>query len=374
MADLPLVSRRRPARRRWRRRPAALLLLAGLAAALLAVPPAQARPDLPAPIGSDKFDAGQPYSGDFPDPSVIRVGRTYYAYSTTIASLNLPTISSTDLMHWTARGSNAPDGTWFLNDSMPMTGSWAQSTAKSRGRYFGSTWAPGALNVGGWFFAAYSAPVNGGSQRCIGISASTSPTGPFVDPSATPLVCPPGESVIDPSLYRQGKHTYLLWKGDTHPKIYERELNQSLTGFTPKSSTRVLLSPTKAWEGGTVENPAMVRYHKRLYLFYSANNYATASYATGYAVCKRVLGPCAKLRKQPFLFNGSGLEGPGGASPFFDAAGKLRLAYHAWRAGQTGYPTDNTCLQDSDGCAQRRLYIATLKAGGRGWLRTTSLF
>ncbi|MCW2836221.1 MAG: hypothetical protein JWQ15_335, partial [Marmoricola sp.] len=34
------------------------------------------------PIGSDKFDTGAGYyRGDFPDPAVLKWGRTYYAYS-----------------------------------------------------------------------------------------------------------------------------------------------------------------------------------------------------------------------------------------------------------------------------------------------------
>ena len=35
----------------------------------------------------------------------------------------------------------------------------------------------------------------------------------------------------------------------------------------------------------------------------------------------------------------SGREaGPGGPSAFVDSGGALRLAYHAWTAGQVGYP------------------------------------
>ena len=43
-----------------------------------------------------------------------------------------------------------------------------------------------------------------------------------------------------------------------------------------------------------------------------------------------------------------------------DLGGNLRLAYHAWPVGNVGYPSTTGCLKTSKGCAQRRLYVATL--------------
>ncbi len=63
-----------------------------------------ARGERPAPVGSDPFVSGYGYRGDFPDPSVLRVGNTWFAYSTTVGGLNLPVLRSTDLVHWQARG------------------------------------------------------------------------------------------------------------------------------------------------------------------------------------------------------------------------------------------------------------------------------
>ena len=53
-----------------RRRLLFLVLLVGLALAALAGP-ANARPERPAPVGSDPFTAGRAYRGDFPDPTVL---------------------------------------------------------------------------------------------------------------------------------------------------------------------------------------------------------------------------------------------------------------------------------------------------------------
>lgn len=353
-------------------------VLGVVGALLVVVPPgAQARPVLPSPVGSDKFSAGQAYAGDFPDPTVLRVGRTYFAYATTIAYLNLPVLTSTDLVHWTARASNDPQGRWFLNDAMPAAAPWAVREDKSYGRVVSATWAPSVLRKAPWVWAAYTVPnaYDPLQRRCVSIAAATNPNGPFTDNSAAPLVCSgSGGDAIDPQLFRDRGRDYLLWKDTGDGGIHVRRLNTSLTAFAPAAPARTLLLPKLAWERGLVENPAMVRYRKRLYLFYSASDFTTASYATGYAVCPRVLGPCKRLRKAPFLASGWGLDGPGGATPFFDTAGRLRLAYHAWGAGQVGYPSKNTCLQETEGCAQRRMYVATLTAGRRGWLRVTTLY
>ena len=38
------------------------------------------------------------------------------------------------------------------------------------------------------------------------------------------------------------------------------------------------------------------------------------------------------------LYTGPYLAGQGGATPFLDRSGRLRLIYHAWRTGNVGYP------------------------------------
>ena len=63
--------------------PLAALLLSGTVAA-------SGSGARPAPVGSDPFRAGTAYSGDFPDPTIMRVGKTFYAYSTTVARTEPP--------------------------------------------------------------------------------------------------------------------------------------------------------------------------------------------------------------------------------------------------------------------------------------------
>ncbi|MET0837520.1 MAG: hypothetical protein ABWY19_01980, partial [Marmoricola sp.] len=73
-------------------------------------------------------------------------------------------------------------------------------------------------------------------------------------------------------------------------------------------------------------------------------------------------------RRGRLLPPGPYLVGQGGAAPFLDRAGRLRLAYHAWRKGQVGFPAGSGCENTSAGCPQRRMYVATLGATKRGTL------
>ena len=84
----------------------------------------------------------------------------------------------------------------------------------------------------------------------------------------------------------------------------------------------------------------MVRYGSRWLLFYSANEWNTADYATGVAFCDSPVGPCTKSPHNPVLRSEGSILGPGAPSAFVDAGGSLRLAHHYWRAPHVGYPSD----------------------------------
>src|SRR5690242_19756845 len=54
------------------------------------------------------------FDGDAPDPDVIRVGTTYYAYTTGSHQGHIPVLSSTDLQTWHPAG-----------DALPTLPSWS---------------------------------------------------------------------------------------------------------------------------------------------------------------------------------------------------------------------------------------------------------
>lgn len=333
---------------------------------------ATARPERPVPIGSDPFKAGQAYRGDFPDPTVWRVGGRFYASATSVAALNLPVLTSTDLRTWTTRAASDPAEPW-LNDALPSPARWSQQLITSRDRAWSPTWAPSVLRIStGTFVAAYSVPRAGDGRRCLSLARSASPVGPFVDATAGPQSC--GDAgAIDPQLFIDRGQIWMTYKMEGAPdRLLVRKMNKYATGFAVGSRNYTLLTPRAAWEGAVVENPALIRYRNRLYLVYSGNGYGSAKYTTGYAVCRTVIGPC--VRKARLLVTGRYLAGPGGATPFVDLSGQLRLVYHAWPVGNVGYPGNTSCLSTSRGCAQRRLYVATLGVGRKGELLVRRYF
>lgn len=311
------------------------------------------------------------YAGSFADPAVMRVGRTYYAASTTGSDLNLPLLASRNLSSWRPRAalrryydfSSSPT----FNDAMPQAPAWAVRVGTRENVKRISLWAPSLARVGkhryvAAFSAATKATQSADRHSCIGLAVSSYPAGPY-HPFARPLVCDPSTpfGVIDPDLFVDPgtHHVFLVWAAEGIPgrrrvQLAIRQLNYRGTGWARGSRRHDLLTFSQRWEGVIMENPSMIRYRGTLYLFYSANAYATSRYATGYAVCRSVAGPCFKPRRRPLLATRGTIAGPGGADAFVDVHGQLRLAYAAWRRGRAGMASPG-----------RTLHIATLRRSPR---------
>lgn len=340
------------------------LLLPVLGLSLIAR--AEARP---APIGQDRIEPGSWYAGDFPDPAVLRVGRTFYAYSTTSSGLNVPTLTSTDLRHWRANPGTVANPT---GDGLPRTPVWSDGVERTDGRFKATTWAPTVTRLGpGRYVMAYATKVAGspGQRMCVSVATATRPAGPFVDTTTKPTICP-ARGAIDPQIWvAPTGRPWLYWKIDRHPAALKAtRMNWDGITIAPGESPHRLAGIRRAWEGNIIENPAMIRFKGRYYLFYSANSYATSRYAIGYLICKNWFSGCTRPRKTPLLASNAYVVGPGGPMPFLDALGRLRLAYHGWRPGAVGYPASDACLELPSGCGQRRLYIGMLKAARDGRL------
>ena len=333
------------------RRGVRLVLLLALVV-LVASGPATAFSKRPAPVGSDHFGVGYGYRGDFPDPTVLRVGRYWFAYSTTVASLNLPVLKSTDLVHWQANG-----------EGLKRPARWAAVIRKKPYPHV-TTWAPSVARIGNRFVHYYATHVRGTKHKmCISVSRSKFPGRGFVDRTAHPLVCPPDRGAIDPSYFQApGGKRFLIWKGEqnhTNPaRIWTTPISGD--GVHLIGSSHPLLQVQQPWERGIIENPSMIGYHGRYYLFYSGGSYANNSYATGYAICRTYIGPCTRASTTPLLATGGRVSGPGGAMAFYDSAMRLRLAYAAWDYGNAGYPKTPSCRRTAAGCPQRKLHVATL--------------
>ncbi len=265
---------------------------------------------------------GLVYPFDFPDPDIIVVGQTYYAYATNSVAGNIQILQSADLVHWNAVGNALP--------SLPQ---WAAPD---------DTWAPSVTQIGGKFLLYYAADLAGSGTECISVATASQPQGPFTDGSSGPLECQQNlGGSIDPSIFVDSNGTpYLLWKsgGSGNSKIWSEQLAAAGTAFAAGATPTGLLIPAQSWESGTVEAPNLVEANGHYFLFFSGNDWNSADYAIGVAVCTGPLGPCLDGAPQPLLANGPGAEGPGGESVFQDTSGSWWMAFHAWAPGAVGFP------------------------------------
>jgi len=256
---------------------------------------------------------------DFPDPDVLRVGDTYYAYATNSSSENVQVATSKDLATWTV----------LDTDALPDLPDWAIR---------GKTWAPDVSEPSPGHYVMYFAASDVDPMtQCIGVATATAPTGPFTSSATSPLVCPAGEGgAIDPASFTDSNGTpYLLWKNDGNSRGLDTWLQISqvsadrtkLVGRTTR-----LIRQTLPWEGNLIEAPMLTEHDGTYYLFYSANNYADASYAVGYATASHLLGPYVK-HPSPFLSTTSSAGryfGPGGEDIVTAADGTGRIVFHSW--------------------------------------------
>ncbi len=359
------------------------------------------------------FQAGRQWQGDFGDPDILRVGGTYYAYSSGAGGRYLAVLTSTDLRSWTIhqQWSTGPapwttntnawkagipaeiladhetDGDkWDNNDALVRPASWGMNTPVNA--WLDKTyWASSVIQMGNTWYAYSAVKVSpNGDPRdphnygrfCLTVASAPSPLGPFRDISGSgPIQCQPVSTdpsgSIDPYPYQAPNgHYYLLWKaagkiGGAESSIMSQELGGN-GKLLPGSHPVKLLQTNRAaaWEGSTIENPSMVTLNGVTYLFYSANDSAwldadgRSNYATGYAVCSGPLGPCARPGggKAPLLASNGVSQGPGGASPVVGPNGRLYLAYASYWLGE-----------NRSGYHPRRLHMAGLTQNSNHTLR-----
>ena len=259
------------------------------------------------------------YNEDFPDPSILVVGHTYFAYSTNSDGENVPLIESSDLLHWHAVG-----------DVMSVLPLWSTE---------GYIWSPSVSRApGGGYQLFFSAYDESAGVMCLGRSTSSSPFGPFVDVSAVPFLCQVSAGgSIDPSVYRFEGTDYLVWKADGEGGQPQAILSVRLT---PDDSELVgqpdtLLRANLSWEDGVVERPAFMDTSGVLHLYFSAGHWSSADYAIGDTTCSTPLGPCADSASQPVAISSSAATGAGSPT-FFVANGHTYLAFSAWTNGIVG--------------------------------------
>ncbi|MDT5295877.1 MAG: xylan 1,4-beta-xylosidase [Acidobacteriota bacterium] len=310
---------------------AATILVAALA--LYAATPATAQ--------SQRTSYSNPViAGDYPDPSVIRVGEDYWAATTTGTwAPHFSLLRSRDLVNWHAAG--------YVFRERPA---WAKS----------DFWAPELVHDGGRFFVYYVARRDEGPKKsgtlCVGVAVAPGPGGPYTDRG--PLVCEikerRGVGSIDPDFVRDERgEPYLVWKADGNDaepdeptSIFAQPLSEDGTKLVGKR--KEILRNTAPWERNVTEGSFVLRRGEWFYHFYSGNACCgrACDYALGVARAKKLLGPWEKNPANPIVAANADWQCPGHGSIVSTPDGRDFLLYHSYRKRRDAFNVGREAVLD----------------------------
>jgi xylan 1,4-beta-xylosidase len=253
-------------------------------------------------------------SGDFPDPTAVRIGPEYWAIATRSGGQPQPPIlRSPDLVHWEVVGYLSPD---------PPP--W------SSGRQL---WGPWLDRRGDEYLVYYSARKKYG-RPCVTVGYANNPIGPYTD--SGPLVCQPNAS-IDPSVVRNVHGTaFLVWKenGGDHPSsLWVQQLSADGLGLIGPRK-KIMEGNRHNWEGGLIEGPRIVQRGGWYFLFYSGGHCCApqnCTYALGVARSKSIYGPWTRA-KNPVLKTNKSWKCPGHGAVLQTPSGHWWLVYNGYQA------------------------------------------
>ncbi|MCF2446688.1 family 43 glycosylhydrolase [Dyadobacter sp. CY345] len=256
--------------------------------------------------------------GDFADPSVIKVGDTYYAAATSSNwAPAFPVMKSKDLRNWQQTGSIFPDLT-----------AWADF-------YY---WAPELNYENGKVYAYYTAHKNGGNL-CVGVASADSPEGPFKDHG--PLVCQEVGSIDGFPIRDENNKLHLIWKEDGNSvgkptPIWIQPMNEERTALTGEK--KELFRNDVPWEANLIEGVSVIKNNGYFYSIYAAAGCCGpgCTYATGIARAKNLMGPWEKFNGNPILAGQGDWMCPGhGTAVTYN--GKNYFMYHAYDKASNKY-------------------------------------
>ena len=252
--------------------------------------------------------------GDFPDPTIAKIGDTYWASATSAEwGPVFPLFKSTNLVDWQLVSHVFP-----TTDSLPE---WTEA----------NFWAPEIFHENGKTYVYYTARKKGG-PLAIGVASADDPAGPYTDHG--PLVAQRYGSIDGFPMRDEKGDLYLVWKedGNAYKKptpIWAQRINATHTKLVGKKVE--LFRNDAPWEGCLVEGSAIVRHNNYFYMFYAGNGCCgkCCTYATGVARAESLLGPWEKCPENPILKKNATWKCPGHGT-VAEYEGRWFLLHHAY--------------------------------------------
>jgi len=282
------------------------------------------------------------------DPSIIRQGSTYYAFTTDVAgfssSSNLPIHCSQDKINWTICGSIFPDGipAWVAQKVPGVIGLWAPDVSYFNGEYH----------------VYYNGSTLHSQETVIGLVTnttldSTDPGYKWVDRGLV-LESRPGDdfNALDPNILADSDGSVWLTYGSYWTGIKQRQIDPATGMLLASNPMRYDLATRPAVPHNPIEGASLVRHGSYYYLFVSVDyccesNPAGNNYKQAVGRSTSPHGPFVDEDGTPMM-NGGGtvlLQGdsnwgaPGGGTAFLDAEnGDSFIIFHAHNLSKSGHP------------------------------------
>ena len=275
-------------------------------------------------LGADNA-AAQTYrnpviAGDFPDPSVIRVGDTYFAAATSSEwAPPYRLYESNDLVNWKYIGG-------LFND-MP---SWTM----------GSYWAPELYYHDSTFFVYYTARRTSDKKSFIGVAVTNDIRKGFTDKG---LIVEWTNEAIDAFVIEVKGERYITWKAyglDAGRPIEILGAKLSNDGLqTVGEVFTMIVGEEDGWERGGVEGQCLVEHGGYIYMFYSGNSCCGrgCNYQIGVARAKSITGPWKKYEGNPLMHGDDRFRCPGHGTLVETPDKRYFYMYHAYDAAINVY-------------------------------------
>ncbi len=257
--------------------------------------------------------------GDLPDPTVIRVGDTYYAAGTSSEWAPAYRLyESKDLVNWT-----------YLGGLFRETPDWTM----------GSYWAPELYYNNGTYYVYYTARRKSDRKSFIGVATTDDIRKGFTDHG---LLIEWTNEAIDAYITDwQGKR-YITWKAYGLDKGRSIEIlgsELSADGLKLKGDVFSLVTAEPNWEAGGIEGQCIVEHNGYLYMFYAGNACcgARCNYMTGVARARSIRGPWEKYEGNPILHSSEAFRCPGHGTLVETPDHRYFYLYHAYNAASNVY-------------------------------------
>ncbi|MFC4209771.1 family 43 glycosylhydrolase [Pedobacter lithocola] len=265
--------------------------------------------------------------GDNPDPSIIRVGKVYYASSTTNEWAPYFTIyRSTDLKNWKLINHVFPNGFKDMKDQWGENNFWASELVYDQKQH----------RIYAYYTAHNRATKGNPGLQCgtAWIDSDKIEGGKFTDNG--PVITEDECGAIDAFELQQNGKNYAFWKNDGNgcgkeSWIWKQEINDSRTKLLGQKSK--VFTNSQPWETGLVEGACFFTLGEYVYSLYSVGGCCDAkcNYKTGIARTKDLnSGVWEKYGNNPVMESNDRWNCPGHGTVVKTADERMFMLYHAF--------------------------------------------